>query len=148
MRGCKADSGIYHGQPWGLQHTFDGALSRFNDIKHRLSKLEDFEDISHIVSVENGVETLIQHHGTIGLDFACVIVHCIESGEEYVAFSQGRPYPLEQIQSMKREGASNEEIGAFCVEYYNSADLPISRADQVHQATTMCLCRDPASSTV
>ena len=26
------DSGIYHGQPWGLQHTYEGALTRLHNI--------------------------------------------------------------------------------------------------------------------
>ena len=98
--------------------------------------------VPYIVSVENGVETLLQHQGTIGIDFACVLVNSnpLDNDEQiYIGFSQGRPYPLETIQNMKRDGYSNEDIGDFCVEYYKNAQLSINREDQVFQATLMAL---------
>ena len=137
--GRKSDSGIYHGQPWGLQHTFEGAMTRIHSLKNKI-KMD--ETTSHIVSVENGVETLLQHDKTIGIDFACAVINQLEEREEeqmYVAFSQGRPYPLEAIQAMKRNGASNDDIGKLCSEYYKNSPLSISREDQVYQATLMAL---------
>ena len=137
--GYKSDSGIYHGQPWGLQHTFEGAKTRIQSIKDKLNKSKDNPDPSYIVSAENGVESLLQHDKTIGIDIACVIVEILDGNQQYIGLSQGRPYPLETIQHMKRNGVSNKEIGDFCVKHYEQANLCITREDQIYQATLIAL---------
>eukprot|EP01083_Nonionella_stella_P264683 897547_1 len=98
----------------GLQHSFEGAMTRLHNLKNQLNLYITPYELSHIVSVENGVECLTQHEGTIGIDIACVIINVLNEDNNYIAFSQGRPYPIETIQNMKRNGISNEEIGTYC----------------------------------
>merc|ERR1712228_165264 len=116
-------------------------MTRIQNLKQKKNVIDQNQYLSHIVSVENGVESLLQHDHTIGIDFACVVINALEKeGDQiYVAFSQGRPYPLESIQTMKRNGTSNTDIGKFCNEYYKNKSLSINRQDQIYQATVMAL---------
>eukprot|EP00439_Symbiodinium_sp_Y106_P065496 s2029_g10.t1 len=145
---CPADSGIPHGQPWGMQHTYEGALARLANLKSSGEGVE----AEYYASAENGVCALLRHDSTLALDVACVIVERASDGKQGVNFSQGRPYPLQEIQQMKRSGSSNAEtriskmdrvlhgaeIGDFCKWWYEKKALPISRTDQVvpKEATT------------
>ena len=56
VQGMKADSGIYHGQPWGMQHTFEGAQARLHDVKFRMKASGQFSGITYIASIENGIQ--------------------------------------------------------------------------------------------
>ncbi|CAE7230179.1 Prrc1, partial [Symbiodinium pilosum] len=103
MLPCPADSGIPHGQPWGMQHTYEGAQSRLTHLKSSGAGAA----ADYYVSAENGVCALLRHDATLALDVACVIVERACDGKEGMNFSQGRPYPLQEIQQMKRAGSSN-----------------------------------------
>ena len=128
-----SDSGIPHGQPWGLQCTYEGAAARLHHMRRRSTSAHTF-----LVSVENGVLPIVSHEQTSAHDVACVIVES-RSGERAHAFSQSRPYPLEAVQRMKREGRSGQEIGAWCREHYEGQRLCCSRADQIRECTTAVL---------
>ena len=151
VTGIKSSSSIFHGQPWGLQHTFEGARARIMDVKCKLldaqtnlsaCKKNKFDgEYDYIVSVENGVETLMTHAHTHGFDFALVIVENVETRENKVAISQGRPYPIEAVQTMTKSGVTRKEIGKFCAKYYKTHPLPITREQQIFEATQMALAQ-------
>ena len=54
-------SGIPHGQPWGLQHTFEGAMARIADANFNIANQHT---IDFIISVENGACTIATHTHT------------------------------------------------------------------------------------
>merc|ERR1712232_1127353 len=95
---CPSDSGIPHGQPWGMQHTYEGALARL----HHLRERGGCSGYDYLVSAENGVVAFPQHHGTEAIDIACVVVERALTGEQAMNFSQARPYPLTSIQKLKQ----------------------------------------------
>ncbi|CAE7193052.1 unnamed protein product [Symbiodinium natans] len=130
---CPADSGIPHGQPWGMQHTYEGALARLANLKSSGATAD------YYASAENGVCALLRHDSTMALDVACVIVERACDGKQGVNFSQGRPYPLQEIQKMKCAGSSNAEIGDFCQRWYEKMALPLSRQDQIRTAAALAL---------
>eukprot|EP00927_Polykrikos_kofoidii_P064158 TRINITY_DN59214_c0_g1_i1.p1 TRINITY_DN59214_c0_g1~~TRINITY_DN59214_c0_g1_i1.p1 ORF type:complete len:235 (+),score=28.98 TRINITY_DN59214_c0_g1_i1:35-706(+) len=132
------DSGIPHGQPWGLQHTYEGALTRLHHLK-QISDDPGIGECKYLVSVENGVVALLKHDETLGQDVCCVVVEDVRTGRQAMNFSQARPYPLASVQTLKRAGTSNEEIGKFCNDWYQQHPFPISRDDQVRCATSMAL---------
>lgn len=132
---CPSDSGIPHGQPWGLQHTYEGALARLHNLKTCFST----DGFAYLVSCENGVCGLLRHDQTLALDIACVVVEDTETGLQGMNFSQARPYPLSKVQELKRAGTSNEDIGCFCNQWYSERALSLSRADQVRTATGLAL---------
>mmetsp|Transcript_75017 Transcript_75017/g.173976 ORF Transcript_75017/g.173976 Transcript_75017/m.173976 type:complete len:189 (-) Transcript_75017:201-767(-) len=132
---CPADSGIPHGQPWGLQHTYEGALARLHNLKAGC----DTAAFTHFASVENGVASLLRHDATEALDVACVVLERADTGERAVNFSQARPYPLAEVQERKRQGQSNADIGLFVKAWYDARSLPLSRKEQVRSAATMAL---------
>eukprot|EP00440_Ansanella_granifera_P035664 gb/GFBE01038687.1/.p1 GENE.gb/GFBE01038687.1/~~gb/GFBE01038687.1/.p1 ORF type:complete len:179 (+),score=38.16 gb/GFBE01038687.1/:1-537(+) len=131
---CPADSGIPHGQPWGMQHTYEGALARLSNLK-----AAGPVDARYLVSAENGVCGLLRHDSTEGLDVACVVVERVSDGRQAMNFSQGRPYPLAKVQELNRAGTSNGEIGSFCKRWYEEQNLPLSRFDQISSATMLAL---------
>ena len=138
--GMKSKSGIFHGQPWGLQHTFEGARARIEytkkDCKDKNINLDNY---THIVSVENGISTVLTHESLYGFDVAVVIIQDFETNEQQVAVSQARPYPIETVQKMARSGVPRKEIGRFCHKYYQELPLTISREEQIIGATKMAL---------
>mmetsp|Transcript_91008 Transcript_91008/g.161194 ORF Transcript_91008/g.161194 Transcript_91008/m.161194 type:complete len:217 (+) Transcript_91008:37-687(+) len=139
---CPSESGIPHGQPWGMQHTYEGALARLVHLKAACAG--GVEKYDYLVSVENGVVALLRHDGTEALDMCCVVVEQRSPegypGEQAFNFSQARPYPLAQTQELKRQGKSNEELGSFCRDWYKALEAPIlSRGDQVRTATSAAL---------
>ena len=134
-----SDSGIPHGQPWGLQHTFEGAMARLSAFM--ACALPSQTQWTHVVSVENGVCVLQEHKGPQAVDMCCVVVQNTATGERYVGWGPGRPYPLECVQGMARRGVSGPQIGQYCKEYYAELALPFSRGDQVSAAVPcMLLC--------
>mmetsp|Transcript_43305 Transcript_43305/g.92695 ORF Transcript_43305/g.92695 Transcript_43305/m.92695 type:complete len:237 (+) Transcript_43305:3-713(+) len=136
--GLPTDSGIPHGQPWGVQHTYEGAMARLHHLKAQL-RSEQGKRYDYLVSAENGVIALPSHTGTRGLDVACVVVeHCL-SGRWEMSMSQARPYPLEEVQRMSRDGATGHEIGDYCRQWYEAKGLLLTREGQVSSATSMAL---------
>jgi non-canonical (house-cleaning) NTP pyrophosphatase len=146
------DSGIPHGQPWGLQHTFEGARARIVSSRQRTSNLsarirtpgaEAAEDVFDLlVSPENGVCTLQTHTHSEAVDLCVVVVEDAKSGAQAVGVSGGRPYPLQEVQGRRRDGASPDDIGAFCREFYAERErdgLKLSREEQVFAATQTAL---------
>jgi non-canonical (house-cleaning) NTP pyrophosphatase len=131
-----SESGIPHGQPWGHQHTYEGAVARISDLKGQEGRLAAYE---YIVSAENGVCGILTHTQTLAIDVCCVVVEHRASGKQTFSFSQSRPYPLASVQEKKRRGEKG--IGKWCAEYYRTAALPVSRADQIFTATTMALAQ-------
>ena len=132
-----------------MQQTYEGALTRLHNLKAQLDAEKQLgpSDPSrtpkseYIASVENGIQVLLQHKAIHAVDFCCVVVERIDSGEQHVAFSQGRPYPLTQVQQMLRDGVTPAEIGHFCKVHYKDRELPCSRECQVDQATSMALAQ-------
>eukprot|EP00931_Biecheleriopsis_adriatica_P009597 TRINITY_DN110666_c0_g1_i1.p1 TRINITY_DN110666_c0_g1~~TRINITY_DN110666_c0_g1_i1.p1 ORF type:complete len:227 (-),score=30.64 TRINITY_DN110666_c0_g1_i1:274-954(-) len=131
-----AESGIPHGQPWGMQHTYEGCAAR---LQHLRASLTGGHNYSYLVSVENGVIPIVSHTGTSGHDIACVIVENVQTGAVSFAFSQSRPYPLEDVQRLKREGKSNQAIGGWCKTHYGAIDLTHSRLRQIKDCTMLVL---------
>ena len=84
-------------------------------------------------------KVLVKHKETLALDFACVIVEHIPTGVQEVAFSQGRPYPLDTVQQMLRSGVEPAQIGVFCKDYYRQSQLPVTREEQIQGALAMAL---------
>ncbi|CAJ1363874.1 unnamed protein product [Effrenium voratum] len=130
-----SDSGIPHGQPWGMQHTYEGALARLHHLKSSGALSCDY-----LVSAENGVCAILGHASTTALDVACVIIERRSDGKQAMNFSQGRPYPLQEVQEMIRAGASGKDVGEYCKQWYQEKKLPISRADQISAAASLALC--------
>jgi len=152
ITGMQADSGIFHGQPWGLQHTYEGACCRIEDVKRQLKRAgdavdgdgshESVEPPTFLVSAENGVQAVLSHEATMGVDTCVVVVEEVATNCRHFGVSPGRPYPLAQVQEMKRMGASNQDIARFCHDFYTSvANLPVSREEQVRVATRMALAQ-------
>ncbi|KRX02390.1 hypothetical protein PPERSA_10007 [Pseudocohnilembus persalinus] len=73
----KSESGISHGQPWGIQHTFEGAHNRIENIKQKMQNSQVFDKLNGydlIISIENGVFPLLSHTQTRGYDIACIVI--------------------------------------------------------------------------
>eukprot|EP00929_Paragymnodinium_shiwhaense_P107277 TRINITY_DN73367_c0_g1_i1.p1 TRINITY_DN73367_c0_g1~~TRINITY_DN73367_c0_g1_i1.p1 ORF type:complete len:197 (-),score=21.31 TRINITY_DN73367_c0_g1_i1:164-754(-) len=136
VHACPSESGIPHGQPWGLQHTYEGALARLHNLKACSDGQRRYD---YMVSVENGVTGLLTHTETIGLDVACVVVESVASGQQSMNMSQARPYPLGEVQSMKKAGASNGDIGRWCKEWYDKQNFPLTRYSQIYSACSFAL---------
>uniref|UniRef100_A0A0G4FTH0 inosine/xanthosine triphosphatase n=1 Tax=Chromera velia CCMP2878 TaxID=1169474 RepID=A0A0G4FTH0_9ALVE len=143
-----ADSGIPHGQPWGMQHTYEGALARLDNLKRAadaeaegtIRTVESNRRPDYLVSVENGVVGLLSHTATTGVDVCCVIVEESASGRREFAFSQGRPYPLQEVQAKVTRGEGG--IGKFVAGWYDERpELTVTRKCQVIQATAMALAQ-------
>jgi non-canonical (house-cleaning) NTP pyrophosphatase len=142
IHGHAADSGIPHGQPWGMQHTFEGALARIASLKDAAQvhgSPSQHQDWAYIVSVENGVCSLLSHQHTFAVDVCCVVIEHVASGTQRFSFSQSRPYPLSEVQAKLRCG--EKDIGKWCSKYYEQLSLPESRSDQVTTATRMALAQ-------
>lgn len=131
--GCAANSGIPHGQPWGMQHTFEGASARVHSVRGM------YPGVNYVVGVESGVITLTMHTGVHAVDMVCVVIEDTATGLNAIAFSQGRPFPLARMQTVARERPS--EIAAYVEAYYTAHKLPCDRLQQVEQATTMALAQ-------
>eukprot|EP00930_Biecheleria_cincta_P018871 TRINITY_DN14562_c0_g2_i1.p1 TRINITY_DN14562_c0_g2~~TRINITY_DN14562_c0_g2_i1.p1 ORF type:complete len:197 (+),score=21.55 TRINITY_DN14562_c0_g2_i1:62-652(+) len=134
---CPSESGIPHGQPWGVQHTYEGAAARLHHLKTSSGIVST--DFQYLVSVENGVVGLLSHSSTSGLDVACVVIECVANGRQAMNISQSRPYPLERVQQMKRAGTSNEDIGKFCKKWYEDKRFPLSRKEQIKSSIAFAL---------
>jgi non-canonical (house-cleaning) NTP pyrophosphatase len=135
VQACPSESGIPHGQPWGLQHTYEGAAARITDLK----KAAALSECEYIVSAENGVCSILTHTQTHAVDICCVVIEHTRTGKQAFSFSQSRPYPLSDVQEKKRRGEKG--IGAWCAEFYRTAALPESRGNQIVTATTMALAQ-------
>ena len=100
LHSIPSDSGIPHGQPWGLQHTYEGASARIHDVRAFHSDQVDQlpSPPEYVVSVENGVCAIVTHTMTSAIDVCCVIVENFSTGERAFSFSQSRPYPLSDVQ--------------------------------------------------
>jgi len=139
----KGSSGIPHGQPFGLQHTFEGANARVDSAEtHLPAAVEETPDVRvFVVAVENGVVSIPTVKKTFAHDICCVVVRDLSAKragkEDYDAhnFSQSRPYPLTEVQEMRRKGSSGEEIGGWCKRYYDNRGLQLTRRDQIQTAT-------------
>jgi non-canonical (house-cleaning) NTP pyrophosphatase len=140
--GIATESGIPHGQPWGLQHTYEGCATRLFNLRADILDRE----YDYIVSVENGVVPILTHKCTYAHDVACVIVEDLHTGSRAHEFSQSRPYPLEEVQAMHRRGVPGPAIGKWCAEHYCEATLSCSRADQVQDCTALVLSSIAARS--
>jgi non-canonical (house-cleaning) NTP pyrophosphatase len=133
------DNGVFHGQPWGQQATFEGASTRINNVKHFLKNGDIKGSNGHanyIVSVENGVFGILTADKVYGQDTACVLIEKLgpdnEVMEREFAFSVTRTYPLDLVHDKKKEQVSNEEIGVAIKKYYESEKiLHFSRYDQI-----------------
>eukprot|EP00301_Raphidiophrys_heterophryoidea_P001668 c10797_g1_i5.p2 GENE.c10797_g1_i5~~c10797_g1_i5.p2 ORF type:complete len:142 (-),score=25.48 c10797_g1_i5:852-1277(-) len=99
-----SESGIPHGQPWGMQHTYEGAMTRLTNMATSavlMNAIKEKQGDWFLVSVENGVVPIVTHTETQGHDVACVAIRRMHDGATTSAFSSSRPYPL-------------EEVGVFC----------------------------------
>lgn len=136
VTGVECDSGIWHGQPWGMQHMYEGANARLECFD-----LSSPDTPEYIVSIESGIETVNNHSETMAFDMACVIVLDTCNGLREVAYSQTRYFPLETVRQAMRSGTTRGEIGARTADYYHELALPCSRYEQIQQATRMALSK-------
>ena len=129
--GISCDSTIEHGQPWGMQHTFEGASARLSSLRIK----SEGGGFQFIASVENGVFPILTHDETFGQDVACVIVECLASKKREFTFSSSRPFPLAAVQSLRKSGSSGAEIGQHVRDWYLSNPWKTSREQQIFEAT-------------
>lgn len=111
--------------------TYEGAAARLAGLADDEGRTDDF-----LVAVENGVVPIMTHPTTLALDVCIVIVRRTKDARTEFAMSQGRPYPLADVQRMKKAGESG--IGKFVAGFYAARD-PGSRATQIRQATEAAL---------
>lgn len=140
------DSGIFHGQPWGHQATYEGASTRIDNALKSLGsgQIPGCAHADYIVSVENGVFAILSHEKPMGQDTACVVIEKVGADnkptQREFAFSVSRTYPLDLVYEKKRDHASNEEIGQLVKKYYESEKvLHFSRYDQIRDTTRQVL---------
>jgi non-canonical (house-cleaning) NTP pyrophosphatase len=131
-----SDSSISHGQPWGLQHTFEGAMARISDASFNMTLIHTAD---FIVSPENGVCTVITHRKTHAIDICCVVIEHVKTGQHTFSFSQSRPFPLDDVQIRTQDGESHKDIGAYCEDFYRKLGPTFSRTTQIVTATTTTL---------
>eukprot|EP00164_Ancoracysta_twista_P001666 GFYU01002188.1.p1 GENE.GFYU01002188.1~~GFYU01002188.1.p1 ORF type:complete len:197 (-),score=13.06 GFYU01002188.1:46-636(-) len=134
-------AGVDHGQPFGHQQTFECARFRINRLKEMVERegLEAGKDYEFIVSVENGVFTILDVDQSHSHDVACVIVEN-KDGVTTHAFSFGRPFPLDGVQRKRREGVPGGEIGKFVAEYYGGVyGEEYTRTHQIQEAASIAL---------
>lgn len=139
VRGVEADSGIPHGQPFGMQHTYEGCAARMQQLLASAGGAGGPWPPDFLVAVENGVVPVVTHTATFGHDVACVMVSDVASQRTRHAFSQSRPYPLSIVQEMARQGMSGGEVGAFCAAHYEKMELTCTRDEQIRSCTRLVL---------
>lgn len=138
VRGFKTDSGVPDGQPYGLEGTFEAALTRIKNLKEHLEKSFALDRYNMLIAIENGIITLKSEIGTFHLDFPIIIVWKqtdMPKGCYLVQFGQSRPMPLERLQKMREEGTSGEEIGEWYANY--SSRFSKSRGDIIESGLRM-----------
>lgn len=131
IEGINTDSGIPSGQPYGMQGTYQGALTR---LEHLLSKASEYD---YLVSIENGIETLTSDSQTSYLDFPVVVIFCCETKTYQVQFGQSRPIPFEAMRQMKVNSVKG--IGKWCEQWYMEHNLYTSRQDIIYRALLIAL---------
>lgn len=130
VSGCKTNSGVPDGQPYGMDGTYQGAL-------YRLSNLQN-KDADYLVSIENGIVTLNSNNSEYYLDFPIVVILETKTGKQVVHFGQSRHIPLDQMKTMKKEGKTENEIGEWCHNFYEKTPW-ISRQQIIEAALLMAL---------
>mmetsp|Transcript_56230 Transcript_56230/g.131709 ORF Transcript_56230/g.131709 Transcript_56230/m.131709 type:complete len:212 (-) Transcript_56230:32-667(-) len=136
-----SESGIPHGQPWGMQMTMEGALTRVHHLQDSAAGF-DF-----LVAAENGVVVLPQHQETFAFDIACVVVEDVMTKAQGINFSQSRHYPLSETQALARSSTTRGSIGTFCANWYaeqeknaeESSLCSVTRDHQIESATRVAL---------
>lgn len=71
VEGVPADSGIPHGQPWGMQHTYEGAQARLHHVKVAL-KVDlgaGNPPPQYVASVENGIQVVASCYSKGGASY-------------------------------------------------------------------------------
>ena len=133
IAGKKTNSGIPSGQPYGFQGTYQGALTRLNEIMWESAKHD------YLVSIENGIETLTSDGETTYFDFPVVIVYDCRTKSSGVQFGQSRPIPLEEMRNMKRKKVEGNKIGEWVDDWYQKQKFSQSRRAIIYGALVMAL---------
>lgn len=133
--GVKSNPGVTDGQPYGLDGTFQAALSRIDSLKQIIGSY----DCNYIVSIENGIHPMNTNDQCTYLDFPVVIIKDVQIGKQVVQFGGSRPIPLEQMRQMKSQGVPEKERGKWCNEYYSKINLSQTREQLIHNCLIMAL---------
>jgi non-canonical (house-cleaning) NTP pyrophosphatase len=138
VRGFSTDSGVPDGQPYGLDGTFQAALTRIKNLKEHLENNFLLNEYNMLISIENGIVSIKSEIGTFNLDFPIIIVWKqtdMPRGCYLVQFGQSRPMPLERLQEMGENGVSGDQIGEWYADY--ASKFSKSRGDIIESGIKM-----------